>query len=67
MIKTMSVFENMHLVEQDDPLTKDVAQEIVDIGSAQFYQKHNGELVQEIKTFSSRDEAIDWLHENDYW
>lgn len=63
----MSVFENMFLVEQDEPLTKDQAQEVVDIGSATFYQKHNGELVQDIKTFNSRDEATDWLHENDYW
>lgn len=67
MIRTMSVFENMFLVEQNEPLTKEQAQEIVDIGSAQFYQKHNGELVQEVKTFNSREEAVDWLHENDYW
>jgi hypothetical protein len=54
-------------VEQNEPLSKEQAQEIVDIGSANFYQKHNGELVQEVKTFNSREEAIDWLHENDYW
>ncbi len=67
MIKTMSIFENIYLVENDELLTRDMAQEIVDNGSAEFYQHHNGELVKFVEPWSSMDSAKDWLHENDYW
>jgi hypothetical protein len=54
-------------VEKDELLTRDMAQEIVDNGSAEFYQHHNGELVKFVEPWSSMDSAKDWLHENDYW
>ena len=68
MIKTMSIFENMYLVEREDKfLSKDEVQNYVDEQAADFYQKHQGELVQEYKNWNSKDEALEWLHENDYW
>lgn len=68
MIKTMSVFENMYLVERETPFeTKDQVQEYIDLHATDFYQKHQGELVQEYKTWNTREEAIEWLHEEDYW
>jgi hypothetical protein len=67
MIKTMSVFENIYLVEKDEAFTMDMAQEIVDEGTGNFYQHHNGELVQNISSWCDRETAVNWLHENDYF
>jgi hypothetical protein len=54
-------------VEKDEPLTTDIAQDIVDEGTVSFYQHHNGELVKNISTWKDRESAISWLHENDYY
>jgi hypothetical protein len=67
MIKTMSIFENVYLVETEESLTRDTAQEIVDNGTSNFYQHHNGELVNSVSVWSSMEVAKEWLHENDYW
>lgn len=64
----MSVFENMYLVEREDKfLSKDEVQNYIDEQASDFYQKHQGELVQEYKNWNSKDEALEWLHENEYW
>jgi len=63
----MSVFENIYLIEKEEHLTRDSAQEIIDEGVANFYQKHNGEIVQDISVWSSMERAKEWLHEEDYW
>jgi hypothetical protein len=67
MIKTMSIFENIYLVESDEKLTIDAAQSIVDDGTVSYYQHFNGELVKTVEQWSSRDKANEWLHENDYY
>jgi uncharacterized UBP type Zn finger protein len=67
MIKTMSVFENIYLVEKDEALTIDIAQSIVDEGTSNFYQHHKGELVQNLSVWNDRETAVNWLHENDYF
>jgi hypothetical protein len=54
-------------VEKDEPLTTDIAQDIVDEGTVSFYQHHNGELVKNISNWSDRESAVNWLHENDYY
>ena len=67
MIKTMSIFENMYLVETDKEMCGDCAQDIVDEGTATYYQHHNGEIVKGWEVWESKDKAIDWLHENEYY
>jgi hypothetical protein len=63
----MSIFENVYLIENDEHLTIDKAQEIIDEGTVSFYQHHNGELVKNISNWSDRETAVSWLHENDYY
>jgi hypothetical protein len=63
----MSIFENIYLVERDEPLTREAAQEIVDNSGAEYYQHHNGELVNSVQVWDSMEIAKEWLHDNDYW